>query len=71
MSRIHDIEVHFHSGAEEARKWLERGLTREGFKRLSEEAKGSGKVRFNDEEGKKFVLEYDKEKDSFSVKRHY
>ena len=70
MSTIHGVEVHFRSGAEEAKKWLEYGLTREGFKKLSDGAKGA-KIKFNDDQGHRFDLEYDKEKDSFSVKPHY
>lgn len=68
---IHDEKIGFHSGAENTRYWLEHGLTREGFGRLTEEAKSKGKVKFTNAEGRKFDLEFNKEENKFSVRPHY
>lgn len=69
MSHIHEVEVHFRENTENAKKWLEYGLTKDGFRKLSEEAKG-GSTRFTDEKGEKYDMRYD-EKEGFSVHKHY
>ena len=78
MSQVHDKEVHFYdSDAENAKEWLRKGLTGEGFRLLLERAKDKGKVKFYNHKEDKFVLEYEKgeegkdKKDSFKVKMYY
>ncbi|MFH1608585.1 MAG: hypothetical protein ABH951_01025 [Patescibacteria group bacterium] len=71
---IRNIEFHFDSSTDDARRWLEYGLTSEGFEKLFSNVKKGQKNLFTDGYFKKYDLESDSEDESkktYSVKRHY
>ena len=68
---VHDEELGFHTGTDEAKEWLGKGLSREGLQKYLREAQEKGSLNFKDHAGNRFKLVHNKEDGSFSVQTRH
>lgn len=64
---IHGEKMGFHTGTEDAKTWLGKGLSRDGVQDYLDKAKKEGSLNFKDPEGNKFKLVHNEEDGTFSV----